>query len=94
MQKLATTEGNKNISNSKTELLSSSANQVQLFVYNLSQDSSEQSLKDMFSYVGIVLSVYIPTTNGHGRGYAFVAVKCYMSAQNAQIIIGREYLNG
>lgn len=59
-----------------------------IYVGNLAFSSSEDSVKDLFSQFGEVLSVKIPTDQMTGRSRGF----CFVEMENADGII--EQLNG
>jgi RNA recognition motif-containing protein len=59
-----------------------------IYVGNLAFSSSEESVKDLFSQFGEVLSVKIPTDQVTGRSRGF----CFVEMENADDVI--EQLNG
>jgi cold-inducible RNA-binding protein len=64
---------------------------VKLFVGNLSNDSSSDELRALFSQAGIVESCQLITDRDTGRskGFAFIEMDCVESA-----IAAKEQLNG
>ena len=67
-----------------------------LRVTNISEDTQEQDLRDLFSYVGRVARVYVgrDRETGAGRGFAFVSFEDKATAQRAiDRMNGRGYDN-
>lgn len=67
-----------------------------LRVTNISEDTQEQDLRDLFSYVGRVARVYVgrDRETGAGRGFAFVSFEDKATAQRAiERMNGRGYDN-
>lgn len=67
-----------------------------LRVTNISEDTQEQDLRDLFSYVGRVARVYVgrDRETGAGRGFAFVSFEDKATAQRAiDRMHGRGYDN-
>jgi hypothetical protein len=67
-----------------------------LRVTNISEDTQEQDLRDLFSYVGRVARVYVgrDRETGAGRGFAFVSFEDKETAQRAiDRMNGRGYDN-
>jgi len=67
-----------------------------LRVTNISEDTQEQDLRDLFSYVGRVARVYVgrDRETGAGRGFAFVSFEDKATAQRAiERMHGRGYDN-
>ena len=65
-------------------------------VTNISEDTQEQDLRDLFSYVGRVARVYVgrDRETGAGRGFAFVSFEDKATAQRAiERMHGRGYDN-
>lgn len=65
-------------------------------VTNISEDTQEQDLRDLFSYVGRVARVYVgrDRETGAGRGFAFVSFEDKATAQRAiERMNGRGYDN-
>lgn len=65
-------------------------------VTNISEDTQEQDLRDLFSYVGRVARVYVgrDRETGAGRGFAFVSFEDKTTAQAAiDRMNGRGYDN-
>ncbi|KAA6383000.1 MAG: hypothetical protein EZS28_021471 [Streblomastix strix] len=61
--------------NDSSKSLPQDDNPAQIFVYSLNSCTTEQQLKKYFSKAGHVLSIYIPTSNGQKRGFAFITLK-------------------
>lgn len=67
-----------------------------LRVTNISEDTQEQDLRDLFSHVGRVARVYVgrDRETGAGRGFAFVSFEDKATAQRAiERMNGRGYDN-
>ena len=62
-----------------------------MFVGNLSYDTTQSDLKDLFSEVGQVVEIFLPTdrSTGRPRGFAFVEL-----ADQASALEAIEKLNG
>lgn len=62
-----------------------------VFVGNLSDDTTQAELQDLFSEVGVVLEIFLPTDQSSGlpRGFAFVEF-----TDKASVTIALEKLNG
>ncbi|KAA6396999.1 MAG: putative leucine rich repeat protein, partial [Streblomastix strix] len=49
--------------------------QIQLFVWNLSENTTEEQLEEHFTIIGTVESVFIPVSRFQNRGFGFVTMK-------------------
>ena len=69
---------------------------MNLFVANLSTETSEESLRKLFSEYGNIVSLKIPIdrTTGFSRGFGFVEMDNEESAEDAMLNIDMSYLEG
>ncbi len=67
--------------------------QSKIFIGNLSFNTSESELTDLFGSIGQVAEVAIPTDrdSGRPRGFAFVTFETQHDAQKALSIDGKEF---
>jgi len=69
--------------------------EVKLYVGNLSYNTTEENLRDLFSQAGSVVSVALikDRTTGQSKGFAFVEMDSQASAQKA-ITMFKDYTMG
>jgi len=69
---------------------------VRLYIANLSQETTEQDLRTMFSEAGTVglVEVVIDQKTGKSRGFAFVTMRSQEEAENAVQMFNAKDVNG